>query len=108
MDTLLQESDFVCLILLLTDETYHLFDAEQFAKMKSSAVSLMPDVARGLRKCTDCRIAEGKFIAGLDVSEQEPLVRDSLLLSLANRRRSTVHIGSATHETRYGMAACAG
>lgn len=32
LDTLLQESDFVCLILPLTDETYHLFGAEQFGK----------------------------------------------------------------------------
>lgn len=38
LDTLLQESDFVCLILPLTDETYHLFGAEQFGKMKSSAI----------------------------------------------------------------------
>ncbi len=34
----------------VNDETYHLFGAEQFAKMKSSAISLMPDVARWLMK----------------------------------------------------------
>ena len=44
--------------------------------------------------------------AGLDVFEQEPLSVDSPLLSMANVV-AVPHIGSATHETRYGMAACA-
>ncbi len=43
---------------------------------------------------------------GLDVFEQEPLSVDSPLLSMANVV-AVPHIGSATHETRYGMAACA-
>lgn len=38
LDTLLQEADFVCLILPLTAETHHLFNAEKFAKMKPSAI----------------------------------------------------------------------
>ncbi|VTN12526.1 Glyoxylate/hydroxypyruvate reductase B [Raoultella terrigena] len=32
LDTLLEEADFVCLILPLTAETHHLFNAEKFAK----------------------------------------------------------------------------
>ncbi|VEA14765.1 2-hydroxyacid dehydrogenase [Salmonella enterica subsp. enterica] len=38
LDTLLQEADFVCVILPLTAETRHLFGATQFARMKSSAI----------------------------------------------------------------------
>ena len=38
LDTLLQEADFVCLILPLSEETHHLFGQAQFAKMKSSAI----------------------------------------------------------------------
>jgi gluconate 2-dehydrogenase len=38
LDTLLQEADFVCLILPLTEETHHLFNKAQFAKMKPSAI----------------------------------------------------------------------
>ena len=32
LDTLLQEADFVCLILPLSEETHHLFGQAQFAK----------------------------------------------------------------------------
>ncbi|MDU0893066.1 MAG: glyoxylate/hydroxypyruvate reductase GhrB [Escherichia coli] len=108
LDTLLQESDFVCLILPLTDETYHLFGAEQFGKMKSSAIFI--NAGRGPVVDENALIAalqKGEIhAAGLDVFEQEPLSVDSPLLSMANVV-AVPHIGSATHETRYGMAACA-
>ena len=108
LDTLLQESDFVCLILPLTDETHHLFGAEQFAKMKPSAIFI--NAGRGPVVDENALIAalqKGEIhAAGLDVFEQEPLSVDSPLLSMANVV-AVPHIGSATHETRYGMAACA-
>ena len=44
--------------------------------------------------------------AGLDVFEQEPLPASSELLKLPNVV-ALPHIGSATHETRYNMAATA-
>ncbi|CBG90951.1 glyoxylate/hydroxypyruvate reductase GhrB [Citrobacter rodentium] len=108
LDTLLQEADFVCLILPLTDETHHLFGAEQFAKMKHSAIFI--NAGRGPVVDENALIAALRngviHAAGLDVFEQEPLPVDSPLLSLANVV-AVPHIGSATHETRYNMAACA-
>lgn len=106
LDTLLQEADFVCLILPLTDETRHLFGAEQFKKMKSSAIFI--NAGRGPVVDEEALIAALKngeiHAAGLDVFEQEPLPRSSELLTLPNVV-ALPHIGSATHETRYNMAA---
>ncbi|MGM1325087.1 NAD(P)-dependent oxidoreductase, partial [Klebsiella michiganensis] len=108
LDTLLKEADFVCLILPLTDETYHLFGKEQFAKMKSSAIFI--NAGRGPvvdEKALIAALQEGVIhAAGLDVFEQEPLAKDSPLLNMPNVV-AVPHIGSATHETRYNMAACA-
>ena len=44
--------------------------------------------------------------AGLDVFEKEPLPANSPLLKMSNVV-ALPHIGSATHETRFGMARCA-
>ncbi|WP_058910531.1 glyoxylate/hydroxypyruvate reductase GhrB [Entomohabitans teleogrylli] len=108
LDTLLAESDFVCIVLPLTSETFHLFDAAKLAKMKPSAVLI--NAGRGPVVDENALIdalKQGKIhAAGLDVFEQEPLPVSSPLLSLPNVV-ALPHIGSATHETRYAMAACA-
>ncbi|MCU6681340.1 MULTISPECIES: glyoxylate/hydroxypyruvate reductase GhrB [Leclercia] len=108
LDTLLQEADFVCLILPLTDETHHLMGKAQFEKMKKSAIFI--NAGRGPVVDELALIAALKngeiHAAGLDVFEQEPLPRSSELLKLPNVV-ALPHIGSATHETRYNMAACA-
>lgn len=108
LDTLLQEADFVCVILPLTAETRHLFGAKQFASMKSSAIFI--NAGRGPVVDENALIAalqNGElYAAGLDVFEHEPLSVDSPLLSMSNVV-AVPHIGSATHETRYNMMACA-
>lgn len=108
LDDLLQEADFVCLVLPLTDETHHMIGAEQFAKMKNSAIFI--NAGRGPVVDESALIEALKtgqiYAAGLDVFEQEPLAKASPLLSLPNVV-ALPHIGSATHETRYNMAACA-
>ena len=76
--------------------------------MKSSAILI--NAGRGPvvdEKALIQALKDGKIhAAGLDVFEQEPLPVDSPLLSLPNVV-ALPHIGSATHETRYNMAACA-
>jgi gluconate 2-dehydrogenase len=108
LDTLIQEADFVCSILPLTEETRHLFGAQEFAKMKSSAIFI--NAGRGPVVDENALIAALKageiHAAGLDVFEQEPLPVSSELLTLPNVV-ALPHIGSATHETRYNMAATA-
>lgn len=108
LDTLLKESDFVCLVLPLTDETHHLIGKAQFEMMKKSAIFInagrgpVVDEAALIEALKNGEI----HAAGLDVFEQEPLPVDSPLLSLPNVV-ALPHIGSATHETRYNMAECA-
>ncbi|MEI9539027.1 glyoxylate/hydroxypyruvate reductase GhrB [Enterobacter cancerogenus] len=108
LDTLLQEADYVCLILPLTDETHHLIGKSAFEKMKTSAIFI--NAGRGPvvdEKALIKALQNGEIhAAGLDVFEQEPLPVDSPLLTLPNVV-ALPHIGSATHETRYNMAATA-
>ncbi|QGU85710.1 glyoxylate/hydroxypyruvate reductase GhrB [Erwinia sorbitola] len=105
LDTLLAESDFLCISLPLTEQTHHLIGREQLAKMKKSAVLI--NAGRGPVIDEQALIAALKdgtiHAAGLDVFEQEPLPVSSELLQLRNVV-ALPHIGSATHETRYGMA----
>lgn len=105
LDTLLAESDFLCISLPLTAQTHHLIGREQLAKMKKSAVLI--NAGRGPVVDEQALIAALKdgtiHGAGLDVFEQEPLPVSSELLQLRNVV-ALPHIGSATHETRYGMA----
>lgn len=108
LETVLKESDFVCVVLPLTEETHHLIGEKQFAMMKKSAIFI--NAGRGPvvdETALVDALRNGEILAaGLDVFEKEPLPKDSPLLSLPNVV-ALPHIGSATHETRYNMAACA-
>ncbi|MCL2899228.1 glyoxylate/hydroxypyruvate reductase GhrB [Brenneria tiliae] len=108
LDTLLAEADFLCITLPLTAETHHLIGREQLAKMKPGAILI--NIGRGAVVDETALIealANGTLhAAGLDVFTKEPLPVDSPLLKLPNVV-ALPHIGSATHETRYNMAACA-
>jgi phosphogluconate 2-dehydrogenase len=105
MDELLAQSDFVCITVPLTPETYHLIGAEEFRKMKPSAILI--NIARGKvvdEKALIAALVEGRLGgAGLDVFEEEPLSAKSPLLSMSNVV-ALPHIGSATNETRAAMA----
>lgn len=108
VDSLLAEADFVCITLPLSEQTHHLIGREQLARMKPSAILVnagrgpVVDEAALIETLQQHRILG----AGLDVYEQEPLPVSSPLLSMANVV-TLPHIGSATHETRYAMAATA-
>ncbi|WP_192456304.1 glyoxylate/hydroxypyruvate reductase GhrB [Musicola keenii] len=108
LDTLLAESDFLCITLPLTPETRHLIGQAQLAKMKPGAILI--NIGRGPvvdeQALIDALTNGTLYAAGLDVFEQEPLPVDSPLLKLPNVV-ALPHIGSATVETRYNMAACA-
>ena len=81
IDPLIEESDVIMLAAHLSDETYHLFSSDQFARMKSSASII--NLARGGLIDTDALVEalrSGAIAgAGLDVADPEPLPPDSPL-----------------------------
>jgi glyoxylate reductase len=105
--TLLRKADIVCIHVPYDKSTHHLIGRKELGLMKSSAILI--NTARGeivdemaLIQALRARRIAG---AGLDVYEHEPRVPASL------KRLSNVvllpHIGSATLETRTGMAVLA-
>ncbi|WP_210712082.1 D-glycerate dehydrogenase [Pseudomonas sp. MWU349] len=108
LEQLLEEADFICLTLPLTERTKGLIGAREFALMRPESIFI--NISRGkvvdeaaLIEALQQRRIRG---AGLDVFEREPLDHTSPLLQLPNVV-ATPHIGSATHETREAMARCA-
>lgn len=104
LDSLLEKSDFVVLIVPLTPETHHLMGEEQFKKMKNSAILI--NCARGAVVDETALIEaleKGEISgAGLDVFEQEPVSPDNPLLQM-DQVVVLPHIGSATEQTRASM-----
>jgi len=107
LESLLSESDFVSLHVPLTEETHHLIGTRELSFMQPSAFLI--NTARGpvvdevalvdaLRRGT---IAG----AGLDVYENEPELAPGL--GELGNVVLLPHVGSATAETRYKMAAMA-
>lgn len=85
-ETLLEESDIITVHTPLTRDTYHLFDKETFSKMKRG--SYLVNTSRGpvvdeeaLADAIENGVLSG---AALDVTEKEPLGKDSRLLSFDN------------------------
>ena len=103
LDELIAEADFISIHTNLTPETRHLFSAEEFRRMKPSAV--LVNTSRGPvvdeAALADALEAGELFAAGLDVFEQEPEVTAKLL----ELERAVVipHLGSATIDTREAM-----
>jgi glyoxylate reductase len=105
--TLLRESDFVTLHVLLSAETRHLIDEQALRGMKTSAV--LVNAARGpiVDEAALVRALGERWIAaaGLDVFEEEPKLHRGLL-SLPNVVMAP-HIGSASFDTRVAMSTLA-
>lgn len=105
LDNLISESDFITIHTNLTEVTYHLIGAPQFAKMKERCV--LVNTSRGPivdNMALYDALKTGKIAsAGLDVTEPEPLPADHPLLSLDNVIIAP-HIASASVVTRTKMA----
>lgn len=105
LDDLLKQSDYVLVLLPLTESTRHFIGEKQFNIMKKD--SFFINVSRGSIVNEEALInaLESKKIlgAGLDVYEEEPIEKSNRLLKMDNVV-TTPHIGSATFKTRFNMA----
>uniref|UniRef100_A0A8D0GR54 Glyoxylate reductase/hydroxypyruvate reductase n=1 Tax=Sphenodon punctatus TaxID=8508 RepID=A0A8D0GR54_SPHPU len=104
MDDLLQQSDFVMLIVSLTPETHKLIGKRELELMKPTATLI--NICRGPVVDQDALVhaLQNGVIkaAAVDVTYPEPLPRDHPLLKLKNII-ITPHIGSATSKSRWVM-----
>lgn len=104
-ESLLQQADFISLLLPYSPEVHHLIGEKEFKQMKKTAILI--NTARGGivdESALYHALKNGElWAAGLDVFEKEPIDLDSPLLSLPNVV-TLPHIGSASEATRLKMA----
>jgi len=105
LDALLEQSDFVVLMTPLTPDTVNMMGAEQFRRMKPSAVFINASRGQTVDEAALVEALRSGTIraAGLDVFREEPIPPDHPLLKLPNAVL-VPHIGSATAQTRFNMA----
>ncbi|XP_010575263.1 probable 2-ketogluconate reductase isoform X3 [Haliaeetus albicilla] len=105
MEDLLQQSDFVMVVVNLTPETHKLIGKKELGLMKPTATLI--NISRGAVIDQDALVEalQNKVIraAALDVTYPEPLPRDHPLLKL-NNIIITPHIGTATVQAIRMMA----
>ncbi|NXN97335.1 GRHPR reductase, partial [Rhinopomastus cyanomelas] len=105
MEDLLQQSDFVMVVVNLTPETHKLIGKKELRLMKPTATLI--NISRGAVLDQDALVEalQNKVIraAALDVTHPEPLPRDHPLLKLDNVI-ITPHIGTATAQAVELMA----
>jgi D-3-phosphoglycerate dehydrogenase len=105
LDELLRRADLITVHVPLSDETFHMFSAEQFKRMKPSAYFMNYSRGKVVDEPALADALETREIAGaaIDVFEVEP-ANDSVLLGLPNCI-VTPHIAGVPREAmrRLGM-----
>lgn len=104
-ENVLSQSDFVVVLVPLSNQTKKLFEKTEFERMKKTAYFI--NASRGavvdMNALYQALVNKEIAYAALDVTDPEPLNSDHPILKLDNIL-ITPHIGSATTETRYKMA----
>ncbi|STC95128.1 NAD(P)-dependent oxidoreductase [Chryseobacterium carnipullorum] len=104
-DELIAQSDVLSIHASFTPDQKDLFNGPVFEKMKENAIFI--NTARGgfqnEKDLYEALVSKQIWGAGLDVTNPEPMSKESTLLELSNVC-VLPHIGSATMEARTGMA----
>lgn len=105
LDELLEQSDFVCLMVPATKETEKMMGERQFKKMKNTAIFINGSRGKNVDEDALYDALQNKDIlaAGIDVFTEEPTNPKNPLLSLKNIV-TLPHIGSSTTECEYNMS----
>lgn len=105
LPALLDRADFVVAMLPLTPQTRGMVDAALLAQMKPGAIFINGGRGATVDEAALLAALDSGHLraAGLDVFAREPLPLDSPLRTHP-KVTPLPHIGSATHETRHGMA----
>lgn len=86
LDEIIRESDYLSVHVPLINDTFHLLNEERFKQMKKTAVII--NTARGpiIDEKALADALEKEYISGaaLDVTEEEPISKDSPLLKMDN------------------------
>nr|WP_041808212.1 D-glycerate dehydrogenase [Evansella cellulosilytica] len=105
LNELLENSDFVCLMVPATDKTKNMISASQFKSMKSTAIFINGSRGKNVDEAAlyDALVDGEIHAAGVDVYKEEPTNKDNPLLRLHNIV-TLPHIGSSTIECEYNMS----
>src|SRR5690606_5941259 len=105
LNDVLEQSDFVVVVLPLTEQTQGMIGPEEFARMKPGAIFINGGRGPVVQEeaLLDALDRGNLRAAGLDVFEVEPLPADSPLIDHP-KVLALPHVGSATHETREAMS----
>jgi len=104
INTLLKESDYICVLVPLSKETEHIISVKELKLMKKSAFLINTSRGKTVNQKALINALESNSIAGaaLDVTDPEPIEIDSKLLSMKNVL-IVPHISSASTKTIENM-----
>lgn len=105
LNNLLQEADFVVLMVPYSKETEKMIGSEQFKLMKNSAIFINGSRGKNIdeKALYSSLIDKDILAAAIDVFENEPVDPNNPLLTLDNLI-SLPHIGAATKENELAMS----
>ena len=104
INTLLKESDYICVLVPLSKDTEHIISVDELKLMKKTAFLINTSRGKTVDQKALINALESNSIAGaaLDVTDPEPIEMDSKLLSMKNVL-IVPHISSASTKTIENM-----